>query len=77
MLGLLVIPHSNGECERIFSQVRKIKTDFRASMSDDSLEKLLILKSAKNTKCYEETFSQEFLKKAKSATYANLNAQTD
>ena len=27
MLGLLTIPHSNSECERIFSQVRKNKTE--------------------------------------------------
>lgn len=69
MLSLLVIPHSNAECERTFSQIRKIKTDFRASLSNKNLENLLIVKCSKKVKCFEENFSSEFLKKAKSATY--------
>ena len=45
MLGILAIPHSSSHCERIFSTVRKNRTDQRASLSDDTLEALLILKS--------------------------------
>lgn len=36
--SILVIPHSN--CERIFSLVRKNRTDFRGSMSDKTLLKV-------------------------------------
>ena len=45
MLGILAIPHSSSHCERIFSTVRKNRTDQRASLSDDTLKALLILKS--------------------------------
>ncbi|KAL3252328.1 hypothetical protein MRX96_017650 [Rhipicephalus microplus] len=33
MLGVLTLPHSNAECERVFSKVKKAHTQFRASMS--------------------------------------------
>jgi len=45
MLGILTIPHSSAHCERVFSTVRKNRTDQRASMSDETLETLLVLKS--------------------------------
>lgn len=32
-LRLLAIPTSNADCERVFSHVRRIKTDFRSSLS--------------------------------------------
>ena len=70
MLGILSIPHSNAECERIFSQVRKNKTDFRGSLSDNMLSALLVKKSRANSQCYNEEFSASFLKKAKAATTA-------
>ena len=31
-LAVFLIPHSNAACERVFSSVRKIRTDFRSSM---------------------------------------------
>ena len=73
MLGILSIPHSNAECERIFSQVRKNKTDFRGSLSDNMLSALLVKKSRANSQCYNEEFSASFLKKAKAATTAAVN----
>lgn len=45
MLGLLTIPHSNCECEFVFSQVSKNKIDFRGSLSLEMLAGLLVLKS--------------------------------
>ena len=45
MLGILSIPHSNAACERIFSCVRKNKTDQKASMGQRTLESLMIVKS--------------------------------
>ncbi|XP_046402959.1 uncharacterized protein LOC124168735 [Ischnura elegans] len=73
MLAILSIPHSNAECERIFSTVTKKKTQFRSMLSETSLEKFLILKSIQKGKCFEQKFSPEFLKKAKSATTSVLN----
>lgn len=45
MLSILVIPHSSAHCERIFSCVRKNRTDQRMSLGTDTLEALLVLKS--------------------------------
>ncbi|KAJ8270844.1 hypothetical protein GJAV_G00119920 [Gymnothorax javanicus] len=77
MLGILTIPHSNAECERLFSQVRKNRTDFRGSMSDDMLDSLLVTKSRQHGPCYSQEFSDAFLRKAKSATYKSLNNSSD
>lgn len=44
MLGIQSIPHSSSHCERVFSCVRKNRTDQRACLSDDTLA-LLLLKS--------------------------------
>ena len=73
MLGILTIPHSNAECERVFSQVRKNKTDFRGSMSNDLLSALLVTKAQQKGPCYAREFDTKFLRRAKSATYAALN----
>lgn len=72
MLSLLLIPHSNAECERIFSMVKKNRNEFRSSMSNRTLESLLILKTNDSKLCYEQSFNQEFLSKAKKATYSSL-----
>ena len=45
MLGILTIPHSSAHCERIFSCVRKNRTEQRSCLGDDSLEALLVIKS--------------------------------
>lgn len=67
MCHILAIPHSNAACERIFSTVRKNRTDFRASMSSQTLENILIVKQ-KNEVCYERQNSSELLKSCKAAT---------
>lgn len=73
MKSILVIPHSNAGCERIFSLVRKNRTDFRGSMSNDTLEALLVCKQEMtSTPCHQQQFDQKFLKRAKSATYKSL-----
>jgi len=45
LLNLLVVPHSSASCERVFSYVRKIKTDQRGRMGDSLLEALIVTKS--------------------------------
>ena len=80
MLGILVLPHSNAECERIFSAVRRNNTEFRPSMSQGLIESLAITKAAKLSQkeaCFETTFNDDFLAGAKSATYKALKASTD
>lgn len=73
MLGILTIPHTNAECERVFSQVRKNKTDFRGSMNNETLSSVLITKSQQTGPCYLTEFDDKFLRRAKSATYRALN----
>lgn len=72
MLGILTFPHSNATCERIFSLVRRNKTDFRCSMSISTLQSILIAKSQISV-CYSQKYEKDFLKKAKSATTLALN----
>ena len=44
--GVLLIPHSNASCERVFSNVRKIRTDFRGSLTPHTLESYLYCEAA-------------------------------
>jgi hypothetical protein len=70
-LGVLVLPHSNADSERVFSIVRKNRTEFRPNLSDAGLEGLIVQKvsaSASGIKCFEHEYSHEYLRRAKSAT---------
>lgn len=67
MLSILTIPHSNAACERVFSQVTKTHTQFRSALSEETLERLLTVKSTKKGNCFEQKFDTSFLKAAKSA----------
>lgn len=76
MKSILCIPHSNAGCERVFSLVRKNHTDFRGSMKTSTLESILVNKmnmSSKGKLCYQQQFTEEFTKRAKSATYVSLS----
>ena len=78
MKGILVLPHSNAQCERAFSIVRKNKTDFRPNMSTATLQSLLIEKLCNSdTPCFRRDFSTDFLKNAKKATYRSLHPVQD
>ena len=75
MLGILVVFHSNADCERIFSLVTKNKTQYRASLSTEMISALVTRKvsmAAKGTVCHQEGFSDALLKTAKSASYEVL-----
>jgi len=65
-MEILVLFHSNADCEQIFSFVTKMKTAFY--MSTKALSSLLIHKVSINVKEH----SHAFLATAKSATYQNL-----
>ncbi|GBM73169.1 hypothetical protein AVEN_30054-1 [Araneus ventricosus] len=72
MIGILTIPHSNAECEWIFSLVTKIPTKFRSSLSNQILGNLLTVKSRMQEPCFNGEFDVQFLKRAKSATTSSL-----
>ena len=77
MLSVLSIPHSNADSERVFSAARRIQTDFRQSMDVALLENLISVKQhllMRNELCYTKQFTEEFLSRAKSATYLGLKA---
>ena len=71
MLYLLTIPHSSAHCERIFSVVRKNKTDFRGKMFRETLESLVVAKSRPG-EALERIYSPEEMKSLKSAYYRSL-----
>ena len=71
----LVMYHSNADCERIFSIVKKTTTEFRSSLSTGTLDALLKRKmymAATHSCCYRCTHTPELLKKCKSATSDSL-----
>ena len=76
MIGVLCVPHSNADSERVFSVSRHIDTDFR-NMDCKTLESLVIVKTHLQNRdkcCYNEEFTEEFLVRAKKATYVGLQA---
>ncbi|XP_064648741.1 uncharacterized protein LOC135500955 [Lineus longissimus] len=71
MLGICTIPHANASCERIFSCVRKNKTDQRASMGSNTLDALMVVKG-RLLNGGRSDYSSDRLKKIKSAYYKSL-----
>ena len=69
---VLLIPHSNAELERLFSIVRKNKTDARSSLKlDGTLSSILAMKSKypeSHVPCHTFKPDEEMIKSAKSAT---------
>lgn len=75
MIAILVMFHSNADCERIFSFVTKTKTAHRSSMSIETLSDLLVQKQymlANGVKCHEANQSDALLRQCKSATYMGM-----
>ena len=77
-LKLLSIPTSNVDCERVFSHVRRIKTDFRSSLSTETISSLIGCHFNKTSKCCELTkFEDSLLVRAKQCTHKrNLSYNT-
>lgn len=71
MLGILTLPHSSAHCERIFSMVRKNRTDFRSNMGQRTLQNLLVLKSRPDAR---KSYSDEQLKAMKKACTQALSS---
>ena len=53
MVAVLSLPHSNADCERSFSVVRKVHTECRQSMNSDTLTALLQCKMNVDTACHQ------------------------
>ena len=70
---VLLIPHSNASCERVFSHVRKIRSEFRPTMGTDTLSAICVMKENLGGVCYDGNFSKEETQKAKKATTTFLN----
>ena len=68
-LHLLAIPTSNADSERVFSLVRRIITEFRSSLSPETVSALIGCHLNKTSKCCEvATFDDPLLVKAKQCT---------
>ena len=69
MTSLSVIAHSNAESERVFSMCRKIDTDSRSQLGNDTLRALLSCKINRDEPCYSFVPDTDMLKGAKKATW--------
>ena len=71
---LLVIPHSNGDPERLFSMIRKICTDHRKSLAPSTICDLLSAKLNNSNVCYDncKLLTTDFLRSIKTATSRSL-----
>ena len=67
--AMLTIPNSNSDCERVFSMVRKIQTEYRSDMDNSTLCSLLCAKINAKETCYQFQPSKALLRAAKCATY--------
>lgn len=67
MKALLCIPHSNAQSERVFSMLKKIRTDQRSDLCKDSINSLLTVKQNSSTCCHDTELSKELLVKCKRA----------
>lgn len=65
---LLCLPHSNADSERVFSNVRKIHTEYRKTMGTDTLTALLQVKLNCDDLCFKVKLSREQIMSAKSCT---------
>ena len=73
MLTILTIFHSNADCERIFSMVRKVKTELHGKLGLTTLNAMLVQKSynhGANMDCFNFKPTKELLKACKSSTNA-------
>ena len=70
-LSVLTISHSNAAEERAFSIIKKKKTEFRANLDlSRTLDSIMVIKmnhTEQMIPCYSMRFSDELLKKCKSA----------
>ena len=69
-LTVLTVPHSNATEERVFSIIRKNKTEFRSRLDATSLNAIMVVKMTKSESllpCYRWKPTKELLKACKKA----------
>lgn len=76
---VLSLPVSNADTERVFSNVRKLVTDYRTEMEQSTLCALLSCKLNSNIDCFELETPSDLLRNAKRATmdYNRQHSTTD
>ena len=68
-MQLLSVPASNADCERVFSIVRRIKTEFRCSLHPETISSLIGVHLNSTYQCCEQSkFEASLLSKAKTST---------
>ena len=69
-LTLLSIPTSNADCERVFSHVRRIKSEFRSSLCTETVSSLIGCHFNNTSQCCKQSvFEESLLQKAKRCTH--------
>jgi hypothetical protein len=72
MISLHGIPHSTAQSEGVFSMLKKIYSEYRSSLCQESLISLLSIKMNNPSCCFDTNISAELLYKLKkSATQYN------
>ena len=74
VLPLLSLPNSNADSERGFSMVKKIDTDSRSDLGQDTICALFSCKLNTEDSCFKFQPSDELLKSVKSATWQYVKA---
>ena len=72
MLAILTIFHSNADCERIFSQIRKVKSEDKGRMTVETLNSILAHKCASigtGVQCFEYKPPPELINIVKGITH--------
>ena len=67
---LLCLPHSNADNERVFSQVRKINTEYRKRIGHETLTALLQVRMNCDDRCFQFSPTKDMLCTSKKATKA-------
>ena len=70
MKPLMSIPNSNADSERVFSMLRKIHTEFRSNLDNDTICSLLSSKINVDGCCYNAAVTKDHFKAAKKATWS-------
>ena len=73
----LCIAHSNADAERSFSMLKKIQTDTRHNLAQDTIHSLLSVKMNNTAECHQFKPSKDIIRVAKSACTEALRQGKD
>lgn len=74
MMALMSVPHSNAASERLFSMLKKVYSDERSQLGQDTLTSLLSVKVNMDGCCYDTKYDDQLLCSIKKAAM-NHNMQ--